>query len=293
VGANKELHIMNALTKIHTLPALPDNLNFTPNREKQTRNGVEVAGKWWVVNPNTDEVIGDGKRNHNPANFNIMWDSLRDGLHQSGLHLGDAQVNFSSFNNNAGMRAEITLPNHSFVKALGEPSCLKIRIVDSHDQTQRRQIGAMIMRLACLNGMVSMAENTSLSQLHTQGANPERIGKVAALWPTLLLEDADKMKKMQEVFVGRGDAIDFYIEQVATNKTRAGSKINYTMLERIMGIHDSYNLGDNAYRVYNTLTHLSTHVESEACATRKQLAMEKSIGSIINGLAFKELAFSV
>jgi len=147
------------------------------------------------------------------------------------------------------------------------------------------------MRLACLNGMVSMAENTSLSQLHTQGANPERIGKVAAQWPTLLLEDAGKMKKMQEVFVGRGDAIDFYIEHLATTRTRASSKINYTMLNRIMGIHDNYNLGDNAYRVYNTLTHLSTHVESEACTTKKQLVMEDKIGAIVKGDAFQELAF--
>jgi len=287
----KEIHIMNALTKIHTLPALPDYLDFAPVREQQTRNGALVDGKWWTVNPNTDEVIGDGKRNHNPANFNLMWDSLREGLYHSGLQLDGVTTTFNTFNNNAGMRAEITLPNQNFVEALGEPSCLKIRIVDSHDQTQRRQIGAMIMRLACLNGMVSMAENTSLSQLHTQGANPERIGKVAAQWPTLLLEDAGKMKKMQEVFVGRGDAIDFYIEHLATTRTRASSKINYTMLNRIMGIHDNYNLGDNAYRVYNTLTHLSTHVESEACTTKKQLVMEDKISAIVKGDAFQELAF--
>ena len=189
------------------------------------------------------------------------------------------------------MRAEITLPNHDFVKALGEPSCLKIRIVDSHDQTQRRHISAMIMRLACLNGMVSMAENTSLSQLHTQGAEPERIGKVAANWPEFLLSDAAKMQTMRDVGVSRDTAIEFYAKQVATQKTRTGPVINKTMLDRVMGIHDSYNLGDNAYRVYNVLTHMSTHVESKACTTKKQLVMEDKIGAIVKGDAFKELAF--
>jgi len=282
---------MNALTNIHTLPSLPDYLDFAPVREQQTRNGALVDGKWWTVNPNTDEVIGDGKRNHNPQNFSIMWNSLRDGLYHSGLQLADVETKFFTFNNNAGMRAEITLPNHDFVKALGEPSCLKIRIVDSHDQTQRRHISAMIMRLACLNGMVSMAENTSLSQLHTQGAEPERIGKVAANWPEFLLSDAAKMQTMRDVGVSRDTAIEFYAKQVATQKTRTGPVINKTMLDRVMGIHDSYNLGDNAYRVYNVLTHMSTHVESKACTTKKQLVMEDKIGAIVKGDAFKELAF--
>ena len=282
---------MNAFTNIHTLPALPEYLDFTPIREKQMRGGVEVAGKWWTINPNTDEVIGDGKRNHNPANFALMWDSLREGLYHSGLQLDGVTTSFNTFNNNAGMRAEITLPNHSFVKALGEPSCLKIRIVDSHDQTQRRQISAMIMRLACLNGMVSMAENTSLSQLHTQSAEPERIGKVAAKWPALLMEDASKMQVMRDVSVSRGAAMMFYTEQIATTRTRTGPHLNKAMLNRIMGIHDSYNLGDNAYRLYNVLTHLSTHVESKACVTKKQLVMEDKIGGIVKGDAFKEIAF--
>jgi len=282
---------MNALVNINSIPALPEQLNFTPVREQQTRGGVIVANRWWTINPDTDEVIGDGKRNHNPANFSLMWDSLRDGLYHSGLQLGDATTTFNSFNNNAGMRAEITLPNHSFVKALGEPSCLKIRVVDSHDQTQRRQISAMIMRLACLNGMVSMAENTSLSQLHTQSAEPERIGKVAANWPEFLLADASKMSTMREVPVSRGNAIQFYATHVASHKTRTGMVTNKKMLDRIMGIHDSYNLGDNAYRVYNVLTHMSTHVESKACVTKKQLVMEDMISTIIKGDAFKELAF--
>ena len=170
---------------------------------------------------------------------------------------------------------------------------MKIRVVDSHDQTQRRQVGAMIMRLACLNGMVSMAENTSLSQLHTQSAEPERIGKVAATWPELLLGDAAKMQAMREVKVSRHRAIDFYSDHVASHKTRIGMTLNKSMLNRIVGIHDSYSaLNDSAYHVYNVLTHLSTHVESRSCVNKKQLVMEDKIGSIIKGDAFKQLVFA-
>ena len=281
---------MNALAKFHTIPALPDQLNFNPVREQQTRNGAVVDGKWWTVNPNTDEVIGDGKRNHNPQNFNLMWDSLREGLHQSGLQLDDVTTTFTPFNNNAGMRAEIVLPNHSFVEALGEPACLKIRVVDSHDQTQRRQIGAMIMRLACLNGMLSMSDYTSLSQLHTVNADPEFIGRVASTWPEMLLFDADRMQAMRKVKLDRDTAQRFYAKNITRVKTKVGSKVNMAFLERVMGIHDSYKMECSAYKVYNVITHLATHVESKGCASRKQLAIESYLGRLVKGPAFKQLA---
>ena len=282
---------MNALTNIHTLPALPEQLDFEPVREKQTRNGYEVAGKWWTINPLTDEVIGDGKRNHLPQNFAILWDSLRAGLHGSGLQLEDAETKFRSFNNNAGMRADIILPYENFDIIVGEPTALKIAISNSHDQSSKLNIAAMIYRYWCTNGQASMSENTSLSQLNTISSDPERIGAVAAKWPEFLQEDAHKMKQMQGVPVSRYDAINFYSEHVASTQTRSGKVVNRAMLDRIMGIHDSYKgLNDTAYRVYNVLTHMSTHVESKACPTKKQLVMEDKINSIVNGDAFQELA---
>ena len=282
---------MNALTKISTLPSLPEQLNFEPVRERQVRNGQEVAGKWWTINPLTDEVIGDGKRNHLPQNFSLLWDSLREGLYQSGLQLDNAETKFRSFNNNAGMRADIILPYENFDLVVGEPTALRIAISNSHDQTTRLGISAAIWRLWCANGQASMSENTSLSQLNTQGAEPERIGAVAAKWPEFLQQDAHKMKQMQGVPVSRYDAINFYSTHVASTQTRSGKVVNRAMLDRIMGIHDSYkSLGDTSYRVYNTLTHLSTHVESKACPTKKQLLLEEKIGGIVLGDAFQELA---
>jgi hypothetical protein len=100
------------------------------------------------------------------------------------------------------------------------------------------------------------------------------------------------MQSMREVKVSRHRAIDFYSNHVASHKTRIGMTLNKSMLERIAGIHDDYKLGDNAYHVYNVLTHMSTHVESKACATKKQLVMEDKIASIINSDAFYMLAFA-
>ena len=101
------------------------------------------------------------------------------------------------------------------------------------------------------------------------------------------------MKRMRTLRVSREVAIHFYSTYVASNKTRTGPVVNKALLERIMGIHDSYKgLNDTVYRMYNVLTHMSTHVESKSCSTKKQLVMEDKISSIIKGDAFKELAYA-
>ena len=282
---------MSALVqKFGRLLALPDHLNFDPQREAQTRNGVVVEGKWWIINPLTDVVIGDGKLNHAPKNFALMWDSFRAGLYQSGLQTGDPTTTFRTYNGTAGLRVDITLPEHDFNHALGDASCLKIRYVDSHDQSSRLSIRAMVMVFWSMNGQISMRDNTSLNYLHTNFVNSEPIAKVASTWHEYLLKDCADMRRMKGIRVSREKAIHFYSTYVASSSTLTGPVVNKAMLDRIMGIHDSYSdLHDTVFRMYNVLTHMSTHVESKSCATKKQLVMEDKISSIIKGDAFKEL----
>ena len=279
--------------KHDSILALPEHLNYDPIREHQMRNGIPVLDKFWVVNPLTDRVIGDGKSQHRPTNFNLMWESLRQGLLGSNLDLTGVRTQFWGYDDDASFRAEIVLPNHSFVKELGEPACLKIKVVDSHDQKFRRQVTAMIMRLACLNGMISMAENTSMSQKHTVNSMPEVMGAVASAWPKMLTVEAERMNYLRSVPVTDDAALNFYAENLASRKTRTGSEINKARLNYIMQIHDSYQMPSNAYRVFNTLTHLSTHIETQregTCRMTKQLRMEGEIQNIIQGDSFKELA---
>mgnify|MGYP001309090992 CR=1 FL=1 len=276
-----------------TILALPEHLNYNPIKENQMRNGLPVVDKFWVINPLTDQVIGDGKHQHRPANFNIMWESLRKGLIASNLDLSNARTTFHGYNNDASFRAEIMLPNMDFTPKLGEASCMKINAIDSHDQSFKRFITAFIMRLECLNGMVGIAENTSMAEKHTRNAMPEIMGTVASAWPAMLNNEAERMAYLRNVKVTDDQALAFYGRNLATRKTRTGTEINKTRLNYIMMIHDQYNLGNNAYRVYNTLTHLSTHIETQregACPLTKQLRMENEIRSIVRGDDFHQLA---
>lgn len=271
------------------LPALPTNLNFDPIREPQIRNGVAIKNKFWVINPNTDTVIGDGKSIHNPQNFSKAWDSFREGLLNSGLDTSGADVKFSAIKDGAAMSASITLQKYQYEKVLGEPAKMTMNFSDSHDQSIRRQIRAMIYRLACLNGMIAPRESVGIVQKHTTYSDPETVGKVAARFPQQLMRDAQVMRIMQGIRVDHDEAIDFLRRNVATYQTKSGSKVNNKWLERIVGIHDSYgSLGNTSYRLYNTLTHLSTHIETRSTdVAQKRIRMEQDIESVIRGEEFQ------
>jgi hypothetical protein len=279
---------MNA-TLDTVLPALPQILDFDPVREPQIRNGVAIRNQYWVVNPNTDTVIGNGKSIHNPQNFSKVWNSFREGLLHSGLDTSEAEVKFNVIKEGAAMEAQIVLKRYQYEQVLGEPAKMTMSFRDSHDQSIRRQIRAMIYRLACLNGMIAPREAVGIVQKHTTYSDPDTVGKIASKFPDQLLKDAQVMRLMQGVKVQRADAIDFLERNVATYPTKTGTKVNKKWLDRIVGIHDSYNiLGENSYHLYNTLTHISTHVESRtADVATKRIRIEHDIESVIRGEEFQ------
>jgi len=274
------------------LPALPQELNFTPVHEPQMRNGVAIANAFWVINPQNDAVIGSGKSVHRTANFSSLWDALREGLVKADINTQGAEVKFHALGSGAAMSAEIILKKYDFEKKLGEAAQLRMLVRDSHDQSIKRQIQAMVYRLACLNGMISMRERVGVSEKHTLNADAEVLGKVAADFPARLENEATLMLQMRKISTVRDSDIDFFRRNVATYKTRAGVKINSKFLDRVVGIYDNYReLGQNAYRVYNTLTHLSTHVEAQRDGTeveRKRIRIEQDIEGVIHGEEFRD-----
>ena len=109
----------------------------------------------------------------------------------------------------------------------------------------------------------------------------------------MLSREADMMNYLRNVPVSNDAALDFYSENLASRKTRTGIETNKARLNYIMHIHDSYQMPNDAYKVYNTLTHLSTHIETQregSCQMAKKLRMENEIQSIIQGASFKQLA---
>jgi len=274
------------------LPALPSVLDFEPAREPQIRNGVILSDRFWVVNPVTDAVIGDSRSVHRTANFSTMWDNLREGLALANIDTSNAQVEFSTIAEGAAFSAKIILNKYDFEKKLGEAAKMQMNVRDSHDQSVKRQVEAMIYRLACLNGMIAPRERVGISQKHTTYSDPETVGKVAANFPVQLEQQAEMMAQMRQVKVFRDQVIRFFEHHVATYHTRTGSKVNKKWLDKIVGIYDNYaSIGDNAYRVYNTLTHISTHIEGRQGTDleRKRIRIETDIHAVMQSEAYQRM----
>lgn len=272
--------------------ALPAELDFQPVREQQVRNGRKVDNAFWTINPLTDEVIGSGKSRHRPENFATMWNTFVEGLFASDLDLSDATVKWDTIGKGQAFRADIILPKHDFKRIVGEETSMKLRVYDSHDQSFKRQIDAMIMRLACLNGMETISRDIGMAQRHTALADAEKMGAIASEFPILLEKEAGVHAHLQTVPLARENAISFLADNVAVRQTKIGKEVNKKQLEELVGLYDQYRLGNNVYRLYNVLTHMSTHVSGRegTNVSRKQLMLEQQVKGVIHSTAFRQLA---
>jgi len=277
------------------VPALPVELVFDPVREPVYRKGVVVPDQFWIINPNTDQLINDkpSGKNHNPVNYTHVWDSFREGVDQSGIDTSNLQVRFNVADRGAAFSADIVFKQYNYDRIVGEATEMKMRIIDSHDMSFRRDIRCMIMRLACTNGMVTVGERLTVKQKHTMLSDPEKLGAVVAEYPSRLEDEAHLYKQMMGTRVTKDQAIAFARSEVATYRIASGIKVNEKSVEEFARIWNEYaGLGETGYRLYNVMTHIGTHVTGRADTdlARKQIRIEDRVSDIVQGKAFQQLA---
>ena len=288
---------MSAYQNFNGIPALPVELDFDPVREQVVRTGRDgvirtVRDSYWVVNPLTDEVMATSKNQHNPVNFKNMWDSFREGVEHSGVDTSDIQIMFNTARGGAAFSADIVFKRYDYQQIVGEPTQMKMRILDSHDMTLKRDIRCMLMRLACTNGMVTVGERLTVKQKHTTFSDPEKLGAVVSEFPTRLENEAHLYKDMMAKRVTKDQAIAFARTEVATYRTAAGIKINEKTVEEFARIWNEYRaLGETGYHLYNVLTHIGTHVTGRegTDVARKQIRIEDRVSEIVQAPAFRQL----
>lgn len=288
---------MSAYQNFNGIPALPVALDFDPVREQVVRTGRDgvirtVRDSYWVVNPLTDEVMATSKNQHNPVNFKNMWDSFREGVEHSGVDTSDIQIMFNTARGGAAFSADIVFKRYDYQRIVGEATQMKMRILDSHDMTLKRDIRCMLMRLACTNGMVTVGERLTVKQKHTTFSDPEKLGAVVSEFPTRLENEAHLYKDMMAKRVTKDQAIAFARTEVATYRTAAGIKINEKTVEEFARIWNEYRaLGETGYHLYNVLTHIGTHVTGRegTDVARKQIRIEDRVSEIVQAPAFRQL----
>ena len=277
--------------------ALPQSLQFNPVLMPIEHEGVRLPASIGqkIVRDDSNEVLGIVKSKYIPQPYSALWEPLVEGLEESGLDLDDAEIKWSTMNNGARMFVDITLKSYTYDRIVGEKTALQMRVRNSVDGSLKYDVSAFIKRLWCSNGQASIAENTSVKFKHTISTEPEKIGQVAATWPTILEDDAHLFNHMRKVPVERDTVQNFMTKNLCLTKTKTKVKVNEKWLGRMMGLWDTYStqIGKNGYAFYNALTHYGTHVDSNSLRGAEignvQLRQEQNVQALVRGDAFKKL----
>ena len=277
--------------------ALPQSLQFNPVLVPIEHEGVRLPTSIGqkIVRDDSNEVLGIVKSKYTPQPYSALWEPLVEGLQESGLDLDDAEIKWSSMNNGARMFADITLKSYNYDRIVDEPTALQMRVRNSVDGSLKYDVSAFIKRLWCSNGQARIAENTSVKFKHTISTEPEKIGQVAATWPTVLEDDAHLFNHMRKVPVERDTVQNFMTTNLCLTKTKTKVKVNDKWLGRMMGLWDTYStqIGNNGYAFYNALTHYGTHVDSDSLRGAEvgnvKLRQEQNVQALVRGDAFKKL----
>lgn len=276
---------------------LPTSLSWNPVLQPIWHNGEalpKTIGQK-IVRDDTNEVLGIVKSRYVPQKYSALWEPLIEGLYKSDLDLSNAEVRWRVIKNGSAMYADITLKNYDYKHIIGEATALSLRVYNSVDGSLAYNVSAFIKRLVCLNGMTSIGNNTSVKFKHTAGTDPARIGRVASQWPVALERDAHLFNHMRNVPISPPVAQVFLAKNLCVTKTKSRVKVNQKWLNHMLSLHDSYRntIGNNAYALYNALTHYGTHVDTTsirgASLGQRALRQEKEVQTLVRGSAFKNL----
>ena len=271
---------------------MPEVLDFEPVLKPVIYNGQPVPDKMFVVREDTDQPLAVVGSKHRPTNYRKLWEPLREGLAASDLDLTDATVQWHVVNNGAAMFADVTLKAYDFERIIGEPTSMKMRVLNSVNGSWKYDVSAFLLRLACLNGMSRVDQGTSASFKHTVNTDPEKIGDVASQWPILLESDGHFFNHMKKVYLTNEEATALFAK-FCTTTTKVESRVNKAWLGRMVTLWDNYSrsIGKNGYALYNALTHYGTHSDkstSRGDVNAKLVRQEQSVTKFLRSPAFKK-----
>jgi hypothetical protein len=271
---------------------MPEVLDFEPVLKPVIYNGQPVPDKMFVVREDNDQPLAVVGSKHRPTNYRKLWEPLREGLIASDLDLTDATVQWRVVNNGAAMFADVTLKAYDFEHIIGEPTSMKMRVLNSVNGSWKYDVSAFLLRLACLNGMSRVDQGTSASFKHTVNTDPEKIGDVASQWPILLESDGHFFNHMKKVQITSEEATALFAK-FCTTTTKVESRVNKAWLGRMVTLWDNYSrsIGQNGYALYNALTHYGTHSDkstSRGDVNAKLVRQEQIVTKFLRSPAFKK-----
>jgi len=229
-----------------------------------------------IVRKHDGALINIVSKNYRLLSNEEMFSGFLNGLVDTEFDMEGARARVRYANNGGRTLVDIRLPQHQIEVKIGDITELVIQVKNGYDGLWAFVSSLLGMRLWCLNGAVFPDRFGYINQKHNQNLSVERAvdGILDRLegW-THAGEEWSHMLKTPttddiawRAFLTYNKLSHFHAGQLTSPfEDHKLTSVPAKMMNRYLG-YEKPELGENAYAVYNTITHHSTHSKQHANA---------------------------
>jgi hypothetical protein len=235
-----------------------------------TASGAEVPKKKALINVSNGKVMSVVSENYKVVTNDEIFSGFCKSVERSGIDAEGATVNIRQTSDGARAMVDFVFPNQLLrVGSDDSTTALQLCALNSFDGSTRYLTKAGGLRMKCLNGQIVGNIIGAYSSTHTAkldvdaGADSvismiEQFNKAADYWGQMMQTKVSSQTAFKVFMNFLGIKIDSPIQH---NEHGVILERNNARLERCTQLWGQYKmeLGENAYAVYNVLTHYCSH----------------------------------
>ena len=279
---------------------LPDTMNWEPElRPIQTDGGEEVSEHRFRGVYRGDYLIAPVGPNYRTASHVELIAAVDESFEDAGIDLSGVERTVEMLENGAKFQAIYRLKNYVVRPKVGDEMEKTYVFRTSHDMSWSNSLEYKLLRLICLNGMVTADKLATMRAKHTSGFNANRFVRQIRRGIEMMTKEEEFFRKLAATRVTREEAEWFVRETIAKRpkpfirEGKNGSAITeYAYEKKVQAIMDQFSREDQtAFGVYNALTYWSTHTPARSGAEHNALLhREKQVIEAVSSPEFAKIA---
>ncbi len=244
---------------------------FDVKREAvKTASGKQVPGKVAICRADDGSPLGIVSEKYNLVTTREIFEKFDKALDKSKVDTAGVELNIMYANRGARTMVRMKFPHHTIRVRDEDESILEIVTRQSYDGRWKFSTRGGAVRIACLNGMLLGDWAASYSEYHNANLNVDLAAQklanilnafdgTKAHWQKMLRAKVTD-EKAWRVFCLFADRPHDFKRGLAAYKEATKANTATKMMDHWIK-NEKIEIGDNAFSLYNTLTHHSTHAK--------------------------------
>lgn len=273
INLNPNQTYINQLDEVVNLPTIMsspvefmdhnDNIHQDPDRKviytDQSSKVINVVKKGYTF------------ENNQPSDIVRLSEAT---LLQSGVSLKGLSRAAQIAPDGSKMILQYTLPEFTIDLGNGDETRFQILFYNSYDGSWSFTVRAGAIRMACLNGQVSVDDISMFKAKHTPSINPDHARRKMVLAIQQFHAEGERWARWKEQSVTNREALRTFADAAGCKFVHENNDMTLMELFQHKNVysnrslmymwnqytnHEQPKLGSNEWAVYNALTHWSTH----------------------------------